>query len=87
MSKNKQLTYGQALTELEKIVGEIESDEIEVDALAEKVKRATTLIKFCRERLRSTGNEVKKVLSEMDEKPEESLPQEERGLFGDNSEK
>ena len=65
MSKTKQLTYSQALTELEEILNEIESEEINVDILAEKVKRAAYLIKFCKGKLRNTEEEVKKVLSEI----------------------
>jgi len=55
------------LTELEKIVGEMESEEIDVDVLTEKVKRAAYLIKFCRSRLRSTEDEVKKALAQIEE--------------------
>jgi exodeoxyribonuclease VII small subunit len=58
------------LTELEKIIGEIESEAIDVDALAEKVKRATYLIKFCKSGLRNTEKEIKKVLAEIEDKPE-----------------
>jgi len=65
VSKTKQLTYSQALTELEAILNEIESEEIYVDILAEKVKRAAYLIKFCKGKLRNTEEEVKKVLSEI----------------------
>ena len=67
MSKNKQMAYSQALIELEKIVGEIESGEIDVDDLSEKVKRATSLIALCKDRLRNTEEEVKKVLAEINE--------------------
>lgn len=67
MSKSRQISYSQALTELEKIVGEIESEEIDVDALAEKVKRAAYLIKSCKGRLRSTEEDVKKALTEVEE--------------------
>ncbi len=67
MGKGRQITYSQALTELEKIVGEMESEEIDVDVLAEKVKRAAYLIKFCKSRLRGTEEEVKKALAEMEE--------------------
>ena len=66
MSKSRQMTYSLALTELEGIISEIESEEINVDTLAEKVKRASYLIKFCKDRLRNTGDEVKKVLSEIE---------------------
>jgi exodeoxyribonuclease VII small subunit len=69
MARTKELTYGQALAELEDIIGRIESEEVDVDALAEKVKRAAVLIRFCKEKLKSTGEDVKKVLSEMDMKP------------------
>jgi len=60
------MTYYLALTELEDIINEIESEEINVDILAEKVKRASYLIKFCKGRLRNTEEEVKKVLSEIE---------------------
>jgi exodeoxyribonuclease VII small subunit len=70
MSKSKQIAYSQALTELERIIEEIESEQIDVDAVAEKVKRASFLIRLCRSRLKDTGEEVKKVLSELEEKAE-----------------
>ncbi len=66
MSKGKQITYYQALTELEKIINEIESEKIDLDLLAEKVKRAAYLIKFCRSKLRSTEEDVKKALADID---------------------
>lgn len=71
MSKSRQLTYSLALTELEEIISEIESEESNIDILAEKVKRAAYLIKFCKGRLRNTGEEVKKALSEIEETAEE----------------
>lgn len=67
MAKNRLLTYSQALSELEKIISEIESEEVDVDVLAEKVKRASHLIKFCTTRLRTTEEDVKKALSEVGE--------------------
>ena len=67
MSKSRQLTYSRAWIELEEIINEIESEEINVDVLTEKVKRAGFLINFCKSRLRNTEEEVKKVLSEIAE--------------------
>ena len=67
--ENKELTYSQALAELEKIISRIESEVVDVDALAEQVKRASVLIRFCRGKLQSTEEDVKKVLSEMESKP------------------
>ena len=74
MTEKENLTYSQAIGELEKIINEIEAENIDVDILAEKVKRATYLIKFCKSNLRTTEEEVKKVLSEIEEKSETELP-------------
>lgn len=72
MANKEKLTYAQALTELETIVREIEEESIDVDVLTGKVRRAMHLIKFCRGRLKSTEEDVKKVLSEIGgEIPEE----------------
>jgi len=70
VSKSRQLTYSRAWKELEEIINEIESEEINVDVLTEKVKRAGYLIKFCKGRLRNTEDEVRKVLSEIEETAE-----------------
>jgi exodeoxyribonuclease VII small subunit len=70
MSAKKSITYKEAAEELEQIVAEIESEEIDVDALGEKVKRASFLIKTCKEKLRRTEQEVKKVLSGIESPPE-----------------
>lgn len=71
MSEKKKMTYSQAIEELEKIINDMESENINVDVLTEKVKRASHLIKFCKGSLRTTEEEVKKALSEIEEKPAE----------------
>ncbi len=63
---SKQPSYSQALAELEQIISEIESEDIDVDVLAEKIKRAAFLVKFCKTRLRNAEAEVKKVLAEIE---------------------
>jgi exodeoxyribonuclease VII small subunit len=70
MRTNKKLTYTQAIDELEGIIEDIETESIDVDALARKVKRAAYLINFCKINLRNTEEEVKKTLSEIEEKVE-----------------
>lgn len=62
----KEPTYSKAMQELEAIIEEIESESIEVDTLAEKVKRASHLIGLCRGKLRDTEGEVKKVLDSLE---------------------
>jgi exodeoxyribonuclease VII small subunit len=63
----KNQTYKQAIEELESIVNEIESENIAIDELAEKVKRASQLIRLCKTKLTKTEEEVTKVLKEMKE--------------------
>ena len=69
MGKNK-LTYSSAIKDLEDIVKDIESGEIDVDVLTDKVKKASELIKFCKDRLRDTQKEVEKTLTEIEAEPE-----------------
>ncbi|MBP3439959.1 MAG: exodeoxyribonuclease VII small subunit [Tidjanibacter sp.] len=59
---NNELTYSQALQELEEILRSIESADTDIDTLASKVTRATELIKFCRARLLKVEGEVKEIL-------------------------
>ncbi len=65
---SKTPSYTEAFEELQRITREIESGDISVDQLAEKVKRASELIRLCRAKLSSTEEEVNKVLKEMEKK-------------------
>lgn len=73
MSEKKKLSYSKAIRELEQIINEIETETIDVDLLTEKVKRASALITFCKGNLKTTEEEVKKALSEIQEKPGEEV--------------
>ncbi|MBI5073863.1 MAG: exodeoxyribonuclease VII small subunit [Nitrospirae bacterium] len=81
MPKSKELTYSQALKELEKIVKEIESEEVDIDILAEKIKRASQILTFCKGKLRTAEDEVKKVLAEMDGEAETGTADKEEEVF------
>ncbi|UBM62877.1 exodeoxyribonuclease VII small subunit [Candidatus Sulfidibacterium hydrothermale] len=61
----KKLNYSQALEELEEIVSEIENENISVDELSGKVKRAAELIRICKAVLHQTENEVNAVFKEL----------------------
>ncbi|HOY39530.1 MAG: exodeoxyribonuclease VII small subunit [Bacteroidales bacterium] len=63
MGKEK-ISYQQALAELEQIVEKIEQQEIDVDELADNVRRATYLINTCKAKLRSTEDELNQILSD-----------------------
>jgi exodeoxyribonuclease VII small subunit len=62
------LTYESAYNELRQIAKEIENETVSVDVLAHKVKRASELITFCQQRLKSTESEVNKIISQMEAK-------------------
>lgn len=63
----KQKKYAQLTEELENIIEQIENEDITVDELTEKVKRATQLINTCKTILTKTEEEVNALLKEMDE--------------------
>lgn len=59
-------TYSEAFEELQQIVSEIESGEISVDQLSEKVKRATLLIRICKQKLTTTEEDVNRLLNDLE---------------------
>jgi len=58
-------SYSKAIEELEIIVTEIENEDISVDELSAKVKRAAELIRICKTVLYKTEEEVNAVLKGM----------------------
>ena len=60
------LSYARAVEELETILEELEDDNLDVDRLAERVGRAATLIRLCRERISHTRLEVERIVSDLD---------------------
>ncbi len=50
--------------EIEAILAKFRNEEMSVDALAAEVRRATTLIAFCRKRLLKAESDVKKITGE-----------------------
>lgn len=54
-------TYNTAFAELEELVAQIEDKDIQLDTLAEKVKRAKELIKYCEEKLRGIERDIEEV--------------------------
>ena len=60
----KEMKYEQAFAELQAIVHKMENDELDIDQMAEQLKRAQQLIKLCRDKLTKTDEEIKKILGE-----------------------
>ena len=65
--KNEKMTYKEAVSEIDEILGKIENEELDVDELSQRVKRISHLIKFCQEKLHKTETEVENILKSMDE--------------------
>ncbi|HRW37376.1 MAG: exodeoxyribonuclease VII small subunit [Acidimicrobiales bacterium] len=57
----EQLTYAEAVTELDAILDRLEHDEPDVDRVATDVARASALIAHCRERIASARLRVDEV--------------------------
>lgn len=66
MPKKKE-TYSEAILRLEKIVSQIDNNELEIDRLAEKIKEANEIIAFCSDKLTKADREIEKLLSEKQE--------------------
>ncbi len=64
---SKEIKYTEAFDELQQIVVDIEDGEITVDELSIKVKRASELIKICKEKLSATEEDVNLILKELEE--------------------
>ena len=62
----KKVSYNEAMAEIEEILEKIENAELDVDELAEKVKRVSTLLKTCKDKLTKTNDQVEQILKEME---------------------
>lgn len=65
MAKKEQ-TYGEAMQELQHIMYRIENEELDVDILLDEVKKAATLIKFCKDKLQKNNVEIQKILDKIE---------------------
>jgi exodeoxyribonuclease VII small subunit len=54
------------MAELEGILRELEGDAVDVDRLAERVSRASTLIRLCRDRIGTARLQIEQVVAELD---------------------
>jgi len=66
MTKAK-LSYTEAITELEIILSELENNsEVNMDVIAEKVKRAAVLMELCKKQLHELDEELEKMMEHLD---------------------
>ena len=59
-------SFGEALEELEEILSRLENEEIDIDALAEELRRGTALLDLCRGKIRKAEVEVTQIVQRLD---------------------
>jgi exodeoxyribonuclease VII small subunit len=64
MSK-KEFSFNDAVTEIENILHNIESGELDIDKLSVEVKRASELIKECQKKLKITEEEINSIFKDL----------------------
>lgn len=60
--KTTAIKYSDAIREIEQILEKFRSEQLDVDTLAQEVKRTTELIAACKSRLKEVEGEVNKIL-------------------------
>jgi len=61
--ESEPIAYADAMRELEEILDQIESDDVDIDLLSTRVTRAAELIRICRERIHATRIEVEEIVA------------------------
>lgn len=61
----KDMSYRDAVNELDTILREMQSDNCDIDKLSAMTRRATELITECRNRLTATDEELRNILASL----------------------
>lgn len=59
--------YAESMAELEGILNELEGDDLDVDVLAERVRRASELLSVCRTRIARAQADVDRIVTDLEE--------------------
>ena len=60
------IKYSKAMERLEAIIRDIESEQIDIDELSEKVKEAVSLVKVCKDKIEKAELQVKEVVDKFE---------------------
>lgn len=63
----EQIRFGEAIEELEGILGRVEAEEIDIDDLGEELKKAAELLEICRGKIRRAELEVTQIVQALDD--------------------
>lgn len=62
--------YNKAISRLNEIVEEMDSNELDIDKISKLVKESSTLLNACKKALTSTENEINEVINQMNQPSE-----------------
>jgi len=63
----EQVSYADAMAELESILAELERDDVDIDHLTARVERAAHLIEVCRTRIESVRLDVTRLVEDLEQ--------------------
>lgn len=70
---SREMRFGAAMQELEGILRRVEGEEIDIDELADELKRAAELLELCRTKIRRAEVEVSQIVQTL-EAPGDEAP-------------
>jgi exodeoxyribonuclease VII small subunit len=59
--------YSEAVDELEDLLEQIDSEDVDLDDLAVKVERASELIRVCRDKIERTEMQVRTIIEDLED--------------------
>jgi exodeoxyribonuclease VII small subunit len=65
--EKQELSYEQAYQELQTIIKEMENNDISIDILADKIKRALELINLCKDKITKIEVDVDKIVKTIEQ--------------------
>ncbi len=68
MEENKDMTYTQAVTELEQLVQKMQDPQCSIDNLSAYTKRCKELLDICRKKLTEADTQLQQILADMQDK-------------------
>lgn len=60
----EKITYAEAMSRLEEIMGKIQGGKVDIDELSGILKEAQELVKFCRDKIYKVDEEIKALTEE-----------------------
>jgi len=75
----EEIRFGEAIEELEGILHRVEAEEIDIDDLAEELRKAAELLEVCRGKIRKAELEVTQIVQALDEDEQDEDEQDEDG--------